>query len=159
MNPYASHLGNQNAIDVLSATPGRIQQMLASFGDARVDQPLAPGKWSPKEIVTHLADCEIAHAWRYRQALAEDNPVVQPWDQEKWAKNYPAHEAEQALQAFTALRAWNLALLRPLTPEQMARPARHPERGDLSLRELVETAAGHDVNHLRQLEAALQAAA
>ncbi|HEX6806223.1 MAG TPA: DinB family protein [Terriglobales bacterium] len=146
-------------MDVLSTTPGRLQEMLASFGGGRVNQPLAPGKWSPREIVTHLADCEIAHAWRYRQALAEDNPVVQPWDQEKWAKHYAAYGAEQALRAFTALREWNLALLRVVTAEQMARPVKHPERGDLTLRELVETAAGHDVNHLRQLEAALKQAA
>lgn len=159
MNPYASQLGSQDPVGVLSATPARLEELLASFGKARVDRPLAPGKWSPREIVMHLADCEIAHAFRYRQALAEDNPLVQPWDQEKWAREYGAYDAEQALRAFVALRAWNTALIRSLTTAQMARPATHPERGDITVRELVETAAGHDINHLQQLEAALRQAA
>jgi hypothetical protein len=103
-----------------------------------------------------LADGEIAHAFRYRQVLAEENPVVQPWDQEKWAREYAAYDTEQALRAFAALREWNVALIRSLTAEQMARPAKHPERGDITVRELIETAAGHDINHLRQLEAALK---
>jgi len=106
-----------------------------------------------------LADCEIAHGFRYRQALAEENPLVQPWDQEKWAREYGAYDAAQALRAFVALREWNTALIRSLTAEQMARPAKHPERGDITVRELIETAAGHDINHLRQLEAALEQAA
>lgn len=159
MNPYASQLGSQDPIGVLSTTPAHLQQLLASFGKEGVNRPLAPGKWSPSEIVMHLADCEIAHGFRYRQALAEENPLVQPWDQEKWAKQYRAYDTEQALRAFAALREWNAALIRSLTAEQMARPAKHPERGDLTLRELVETAAGHDINHLRQLEAALKQAA
>lgn len=159
MNPYASQLGNQDPVRVLSATPARLRELLASFGNTRVNRPLAPGKWSPREIVTHLADGEIAHSFRYRQVLAEENPLVQPWDQEKWARQYAAYDTEQALRAFTALREWNVALIRSLTAEQMARPANHPERGDLTLRELIETAAGHDINHLRQLEAALQQAA
>jgi hypothetical protein len=159
MNPYASQLGSQEPIRVLSATPARLQELLASFGNERVNRPLSPGKWSPREIVTHLADCEIAHGFRYRQVLAEENPVVQPWDQEHWAREYGAYNIEQALRAFAALREWNVALIRSLTAEQMARPAKHPERGDITVRELIETAAGHDINHLRQLEAALEQAA
>jgi hypothetical protein len=159
MNPYASHLGSQDPVRVLSATPARLHQLVATFGNARVNRPLAPGKWSPREIVTHLADCEIAHAFRYRQALAEENPVVQPWDQELWAREYSAYDTEHALRAFAALREWNVALIRSLTPEKIARPAKHPERGDITVRELIETAAGHDINHLQQLEAALKQAA
>jgi len=159
MNPYAAQLGSQDPVHVLSATPPRLKELLASFGNARVNRPLAPGKWSPREIVMHLADCEIAHGFRYRQALAEENPVVQPWDQEKWARAYGAYDTEQGLRVFTALREWNAALIRSLTAEQMARPAKHPERGDITVRELIETAAGHDINHLRQLEAGLKQAA
>lgn len=159
MNPYASQLGGQDPFAILSRTPHRLEEIFAALGEARVNEPLAPGKWSPREIVTHLVDGEIAHSFRYRQALAEENPVVQPWDQEKWAKNYSAYDALQALRTFIALREWNVALIRSLNSEQIARPVKHPERGDLTLRELVETAAGHDINHLKQLEAALQQAA
>lgn len=159
MNPYASQLDGQDPLAILSSTADRIEEIFAPLGDVSVNQPLAPGKWSPREIVIHLADCEIAHSFRYRQALAEDNPIVQPWDQEKWAKYYAAYDAQQALRAFMALRQWNVALPRSLNAEQMARPVNHPERGDLTVRELAETAAGHDINHLKQLEATLKQAA
>lgn len=158
MNPYASHLGNQDPVRVLSETPARLKQVAASLKD-RINTPPAPSKWSPREILAHLADTEMTFAFRYRQALADDNHVIQPFDQEKWAKSYGVYTADQALSLFTAAREWNLALLRSLTPEQLARTVTHPERGTMVLKTIVETAAGHDLNHLKQLEAARHAAA
>ena len=153
MKPYASQLGDQDPIRVLSATASRLAELAESLGASRIEQPIAPGKWSPRQIFTHLADCELAFGFRYRQTLAEDNHTVQPFDQDKWAVTYAAYDARQALQMFTALRHWNLALIRTLTPEQMAKAVMHPERGQETFRVLVEINAGHDINHLRQLEA------
>ena len=143
---------------VLPGTPARLQQIAASLKD-RINTPPAPGKWSPREILVHLADTELTFAFRYRQALADDNHVIQPFDQDRWAKSYHAYTVEQAIQLFTAVREWNLALLRSLTAEQLAKTVTHPERGTMVLRTIVETAAGHDLNHLRQLEAAAKHAA
>jgi hypothetical protein len=153
MNPYASQLGNQDPVSVLSATASRLQELAKSIGDSRIEQPIAPGKWSPRQIFIHLADCELAFGFRYRQTLAEDNHLVQPFDQDKWAGAYAAYEARQALETFAALRRWNLALIQKLTPEQMAKVVMHPERGQETLLGLFEISAGHDMNHLRQLEA------
>ncbi len=153
MNPYASQLGNQDPILILSETASRLHGLAHAIGATRIEQPAAPGKWSPREILIHLADCEIAFAFRYRQGLGEENHVVQPFDQDLWAKRYSAYDAHQALQTFAVLRNWNLTLVRSLGPEQMSKPVRHPERGEMIFRELLETAAGHDINHLRQLEA------
>src|SRR5450755_547382 len=125
MNPYASQLGTQDPIGVLSATPARLQELAKSFGDSRIEQPIAPGKWSPRQIFIHLADCELAFGFRYRQTLAEDNHTVQPFDQDKWAGAYAAYDAAQALETFTALRRWNLALISKLTPEQMSKSVMH----------------------------------
>src|SRR6266699_1393041 len=86
MNPYASYLGTQDPVTVLSATALRLQQIAGSLGEKRIAAPLAPGKWSPREVFIHLADCELAFGFRYRQALAEDNHLVQPFDQDGWAK-------------------------------------------------------------------------
>ena len=159
MNPYAAQLGNQDAMQVLSATPARLREMFASWSEERIQQPIAPGKWSPREIMIHLADCELAFSFRYRQALGEDNHVVQPFDQDNWAKSYSAYSTDQALETYATLRNWNLTLLRSLTPEQMAKPVKHPERGHMTFRELVETTAGHELHHLRQLEAVAKQAA
>ena len=158
MNPYASYLGDQDPMRVLADTPARLQKISASLKD-RINTPPAPGKWSPREILTHLADCELVFAFRYRQALADDNHVIQPFDQDRWAKSYGAFDAAQALATFAALREWNLTLLGSLTPAQLDKRVSHPERGTMVLRTIVETSAGHDLNHLRQLEAAAKHAA
>src|SRR5215813_6494904 len=150
--PYSSFLADQDPVSVLSATSPRLAELSRAIGASRVDQPIAPGKWSPRQIITHLADCDLAFGFRYRQTLALDNHTVQPFDQDLWASHYDAYDAGQALAAFTALRDWNLALIRSLTPDQFAKPCRHPERGEETLRTLIEISAGHDINHLRQLE-------
>jgi hypothetical protein len=159
MNPYAAQLGNQDPMQVLATGPVRLRELFSKMSDGRVNQPIAPGKWSPRQIMIHLADCELAFGFRYRQALGEDNHLVQPFDQDKWAKSYSAYDASQALETYTALRNWNLALLRTLSPEQMAKAVKHPERGEINFRELVETTAGHEINHLRQLESIAKQAA
>ena len=152
MNPYASQLGTQDPIQVLSATAPRLQELAKTLGGSRIEEPIAPGKWSPRQIFIHLADCELAFGFRYRQTLAEDNHTVQPFDQDKWAGAYAAYDARQALETFAALRRWNLALISKLTPEQMSKGVMHPERGQETFLGLIEISAGHDVNHLRQLE-------
>ena len=79
--------------------------------------------------------------------------MIQPFDQEKWAANYSAYEMRDALTTFRAIRSWNLALLRSLSPEVHLEPVTHPERGAMSFQTIVETMAGHDLNHLGQLQA------
>jgi hypothetical protein len=159
-NPYASYLGGSNPLETIGATPGKLSSLIEAMGKDRAGQALAPGKWSAREIVCHLADCELAFAFRLRQTLAEDRHVMQPFDQEKWAKQYGAYSLEDALAAFCALRQWNVALVRSLEAADFAKPASHPERGELTLGTIVETMGGHDINHLKQVEAlAGQAAA
>ena len=150
--PYASFLDNQDPVTVLSATVVRLSELSEKIGQSRINQPIAPGKWSPRQIIIHLADCELAFGFRYRQTLALDNHTVQPFDQDLWAKNYAAYDANSALRTFTALRGWNLALVTSLTAGQFDKPCMHPERGEETLRTLLEISAGHDINHLRQLE-------
>lgn len=152
LNPYASHLGGRNPQEVITATPARLEELVRSLG-TRVDEPRAPGKWSARQIACHLADCEIAFAFRLRQALAEDDHVIQPFDQEKWARQYADQDTAAALSAFSALRRWNLALLASVRREAFSRKLTHPERGEMTFATVVETMAGHDLNHLAQIEA------
>jgi hypothetical protein len=101
--------------------------------------------------VCHLADCEIAFGFRLRQTLAEDAPVIQPFDQDKWAATYGGISASEAFEAFTALRGWNLRLIKAALPTAAGRTATHPERGTMTFQTIVEIMAGHDLNHLGQL--------
>jgi uncharacterized damage-inducible protein DinB len=153
MNPYAAQLGARDPLQVIAATPHQLAALLSALGAGRAAQPIAPGKWSPHHIACHLADCDVAFGFRLRQALAQDHHLLQPFDQDKWAQSYPAYDLAAALATFTALRAWNRALIAGLSPADLAKPLTHPERGPMPYRELIETMAGHDLNHLAQLQA------
>jgi len=151
LNPYDRFLDGRSAEETLALTPAALAEALAAIGDDNLSTPPAPGKWSPAEIVCHLADCELVFGFRLRQTLAEDNPAIQPFDQEKWARTYRGASAGHALEVFAALRGWNLRLLEQALPAAATRPAFHPERGALTFQTIVETMAGHDLNHLGQL--------
>jgi len=151
-NPYAIHIGAREPREVIETTVLELHRLAGRIGAARITTPRAPGKWSARDILCHLADCEIVFAFRLRQVLAEDNHVIQPFDQEQWAPPYASQNAERALTTFEAVRLWNLALLDTVTAAQRAKPVTHPERGEMTFETIVETMAGHDVNHLKQLE-------
>jgi len=152
LNPYASFLDGRDPLAIIAETPAAVDRLLASIGPIAIDRSPAPGKWSPREIVAHLADTELVFSVRIRHALAEPAHVIQPFDQDDWATRYAAYDAPTAAATFAAIRRWNVALLGHLTETDLARPLTHPERGAMTPRTIVETMAGHDRNRLRQLE-------
>jgi hypothetical protein len=154
-NPYAAQLGSQDARAVLASTPGLIHQAVCALTPEQIEAPIAPGKWSPREIVAHLADCELAFSFRLRQTLAApaDEPaLLQPFDQTAWSQRYVAYDMPSALELFRAARGWNLKLIGTLSQADLDRPAFHPERGEQTFQSILETSAGHDLNHLVQLQ-------
>ena len=155
MNPYASYIGDGDPMQQIAATPDQLRDALKKMTPQRSNEPWAPGKWSPREVLAHLADCEITFGFRLRQTLAEDHHILQPFDQERWAATYRAYDVETALAAFSALRAWNLQLIRSVVPGALTKPVTHPERGTMTFQTVLETMAGHDLNHLRQVQAAV----
>jgi uncharacterized damage-inducible protein DinB len=152
MNPYASFLGDRDPLEVIAATSQKLTGIAADLGPEGLERSLATGKWSARAILCHLADCEVAFAFRLRQTLAEPHHVIQPLDQDIWARSYSSLEARTALEAFSALRRWNLALLGAVPREAWSKPVTHPERGQMTFEVLIQTMAGHDLNHLGQLE-------
>ena len=152
MNPYASFLGGRKPLPVIAETAERLRTVLEALGDERLERPPAPGKWSARQILCHLADCEIVFAFRLRQALAEDHHVIQPFDQDLWATLYNPCDAETALTVFTAVRRWNIRLIYSLSPADMEKKLTHPERGEMTFQVVIETMAGHDLNHLAQIQ-------
>ncbi len=152
MNPYASQLGSRDPIEVVAATPAQLKKVFDTLGPVGMKESLAPGKWSARQILCHLADCELVFSFRLRQTLAEDRHVIQPFDQDKWANTYGAYEAGEALALFAAARLWNVKLVRAASPAMPSKAVTHPERGEMTFKTIVETMAGHDLNHLQQLE-------
>ena len=157
LNPYASFLAGQNPRAVLAAIPGLLHQAVCQLTPEQIAAPIAPpvdgkAKWSPCQIVAHLADCELNHSVRLRQTLAEVNPVIQPFNQDAWATRYAAYPLPAALELFRAAREWNLKLIGSCTQADFLRELTHPERGTMTFQILLETIAGHDLNHLAQLQ-------
>lgn len=150
-NPYDSFLDGRPIEAILSSTPSALRAALANLSATQVAAVPAPGKWSAAEVACHLADCELVFGFRLRQALADDSPVIQPFDQDKWAATYAGVSGLQAADVFAALRGWNLCLIESASPEARARKTTHPERGEMTFQTIIETMAGHDLNHLKQL--------
>ena len=151
-NPYAGNLADHEALSVLTATPARLREVVNRLGADGLLQSVAPGKWRAREIICHLADCEIAFGYRWRQVAAQPHHTIQTFDQDLWAAQYDSLPSKEALESFCVLRQWNCAWLASLPPAALSKPATHPERGELTLKTLLETTAGHDLHHLAQLD-------
>ncbi len=149
-NPYASFLGEGDAMQVIAATPARLRAVASGLSAEQADGATAPGKWSVRQIVVHMADVEIAFGFRLRQGLA--GVTIQPFDQDAWAESYARYSMAAAVQTFSALREWNVAFVSGLSDSDKHKTVTHPERGEMTLWTLVETMAGHDLNHLKKLE-------
>ena len=152
LNPYATYLGERDPQEVIRHTPARLVAMVHRLRPEQLERRPATGKWNVREILCHLADSEIAFGFRLRQTLAETHHTIQPFDQGRWAASYDALAAGAALDVFSALRPWNIALISSASDADMNTPVTHPERGTMTFRTIVETMAGHDLNHLAQLE-------
>jgi len=153
LNPYAKYLDGRPLETILAATPQVVAELLESMGTAKAEAAPSPGKWGPAKIVAHLADCDLAFGFRLRQTLAETDHVVQPFDQDLWSATYDGITAAQAQAAYKALRSWNLILIAKALAMHGEKTVTHPERGTMTFRTIVETMAGHDLNHLAQLKA------
>jgi len=116
-------------------------------------------RWSVRMIVCHLADAEVAAAMRMRQIIAEDNPILQAWDQDLWAERLGYHKRKisDALETFRRIRADNYELLKDLPEETFSRAGMHSERGKLTLVELVKLIAQHPEGHVRQIQGVREA--
>ena len=151
-HPYAELLGNRDPMIVLAETQERITAIAQSLGEAGMARSYAPGKWTAAQVLTHLADCEIAFGFRVRQIVAEPALPIQPFDETKWARHYDQADGAAAARTFNMIRAWNLAHFRRLSPEELAVAAMHPERGPEKASTVIRIIAGHTLNHLAQLE-------
>jgi hypothetical protein len=144
----------QEPLKVLAATPRKLDRLIGRAPAAKLRKRPAPGKWSAGEILAHLADSEIVVGWRMRQILGAPGTPIQAFDQDAWAAtgHYEKRDPRKSLELFRAVREGNLALLKSLTPEQWKACGMHAERGVETIEHIVRMEAGHDLNHLAQVE-------
>jgi len=149
------YVGARDPMHMLAVAPVTIERLLEGASDETLSRTPAPGKWSVREILAHLADDELVGAYRIRMILSAPGTDIQAFDQDVWAATgrYASRDAATSLALFRMLRETNLALLRQLSPEEWDRFGMHAERGRESVRDVARYFAGHDVNHIRQIEA------
>lgn len=153
-----SYVQGQNHLKVLESTPRAITRLIKGKSSAALSKPAEPGKWSIAEILAHLAEGEMVGAYRFRLVLSASGTPIQAYDQDIWQSNagYLRKNPKKTLELFTKLRESNVAFFKSLTKEQWDCFGMHAERGKESLVRMAELYAGHDVNHLRQIESIIK---
>ena len=151
-NPYAEDLGDREPFQALGATPQQIRAIVEGWTDEMFERSYAPGKWSARKLLAHLAQTEVALGTRARFALATPEYQAQSFDQDVWMPFDEHVDAGTALEVYTSVRRMNLAMWRSLTESQKNRTFLHPDFGELNVAWIAAQMAGHDIHHLKQFE-------
>jgi len=143
------------AIDEIAAVPAKIRAAVGGLSDAQLDTPYREGGWTVRQVVHHVADSHINAYIRLRLALTENEPTIKPYEESVWAKLEDAAHApvEVSLKLIEPLHDRWVRLLRAVTPEQFARPLRHPEHGVKNVDWLLFLYAWHGRHHTTHITA------
>ena len=154
----SGYVQGKNHFKVLQSTVGKLKSQMRRAPRNRLLKTSASGKWSVAEILAHLAESELVFGYRLRMVLSVNGTPVQAIDQNLWQSNagYLKKDLRRTFELFETLRDNNIALLKSLTKEKWDHYGMHQERGRENIARMLEMFAGHDVNHLRQIEAILK---
>ena len=146
--------GSEDPMKLQASAAKKIEKLVKGASSAKLRKRPAPEKWSAAEIVAHLADAEIVVGYRIRMILGAPGTPIQAFNQDDWviSGHYEKRDARKALEQFRVLRETNLALYKSLAPEQWKHHGMHSERGEESVELIVRMMAGHDLNHIQQIE-------
>jgi uncharacterized damage-inducible protein DinB len=148
------HLNGQDPLKIQKSTPKKLEKAIKPLSKKQLRKRGAPGKWSIAEILAHLADAEVVCGWRMRLILGSNGTPIQAFDQDKWAETfrYEDRDPKESLKLFRVLRENNLELLKSVPRKLWENHGVHSERGKETIAHMVRLYAGHDLNHLRQVE-------
>lgn len=140
-------------IDRYAAGYDEVVRALEEFPAASLTAHPIPGKWSASEIVHHLADSEMTSAIRLRRLLTEESPVIQGYDQDRFATSFQYNEREMApaLEAFRGARATTTQILERMTEDDWRREGTHTESGRYTAEDWLEIYADHAHGHADQI--------
>lgn len=142
-----------------NAGPAKVRRALEALDPSALDRSAERGEWTPRQILLHLADSELVGAVRIRQLLAQTRPTFPLYEQAIWAANLGYEGAGEqdlrdAIDLFERLRLSSERLLRAAPAASWERVGMHPERGPMTLVDLVQLYVGHVDGHLAQLRRA-----
>jgi hypothetical protein len=152
-----SYVQGKDPVAVQRETPEALAQLIRDVPVEMLRKRPAADKWSVTELLAHFAEAEIGATWRYRQMIEHNGGPLSAFDQELWYRlgDYANRDPQKSLQLFTLLREENLTMFDRLSDEEWKRHGVHAERGEMSVRDLAQQIAGHDVNHVMQIKAIL----
>jgi len=147
-------IGTRDPLEVLAELVPWLTARLRGVAEPVLRRPESPGKWSVIDVIQHLADSDLVTGFRTRMILSEEQPQLQGYDQDRWAREFRYREVPLALASnqLRALRAANLHLWKQLTPEQLERTGVHAERGPESVGHILRLMGAHDLVHRRQID-------
>ena len=146
-----SYLGEDDPAAVQAQTPRLLAELIADAGEL-LRTPPAAGEWSVLQLLGHILHAELVSSFRYRAIVAEDEPRLAPYDQDRWVDLLPSDDLgpEEQLRLFEVLRAANLALWARSSQAERDRIGMHEERGPESFELSFRLIAGHDRLHHEQ---------
>ena len=153
-----ANVEGKQPLAVQAATAKKLERLIKGVPTSTLRKRPAPDKWSPGEILAHLGDAEIVIAFRMRLVLGAPGTPIAAYDQNSWVTSghYEKRDPRKSVELFRVAREANLALLKSLTPEQWKHHGMHSERGQETIEQIVRMTAGHDINHLQQIERILR---
>ena len=151
VNPYQALLEGRDPRNVMAASVDDLSRLVRDWPASRYDASYAPGRWTARQILLHLAQVEMIDGVRLRMALSEPDYVVQPFTPDAWVHAEEPRSGSEVLAEFHAMRRMNLNLWRTVPVGRWRRSFRHPECGTMTLEDLAAICAGHELHHLAQL--------
>jgi uncharacterized damage-inducible protein DinB len=148
------YIDGKDPLKVQKNTAKKLQKLIKPLSKKQMKRRPAPDRWSVAEILAHLADAEVVGSWRMRLIMGSDGTPISAFDQDVWAStfDYGNRDPRYSLKVFRALRENNLTLLKSVPKKLWENHGMHSERGRETIAHMVRMFAGHDLNHLRQVE-------
>jgi uncharacterized damage-inducible protein DinB len=118
-------------IDDIAATPSAVRAAIDGLDAKQIETPYRPEGWTVRQVVHHIADSHLNAYTRFKLALTEDTPTIKPYDEAAWANlaDTTIVPLSVSLDLLEALHIRWVALLRSLSPDDLERDFRHPEKG------------------------------
>ena len=136
-----------------------VAEALVGAKDKELDVRPAPGKWTAREVVHHLADSEMTSALRLRMLLAVDGASIVGYDQDEFARRlHYDRPIEASLEAFKAARRTTAEILDRMTDDEWRREGTHTEHGRYTVERWLEIYSTHAHKHAEQILVARDAA-
>ena len=155
MRKIDGYRAGRKPIPLMRTGPSKIARAVKGLTPSQLRRRPAPGKWSIAEILGHLIDTEIVYGFRYRMALSEPGRQILAYNQAVWTEQlrHRRLSGPRAVAQIQLLRKVNLDLVGSVPRHAWKRYGMHPERGRETVRRTLELIAGHDLNHLDQIQA------